>query len=98
MGSKLFVGGLAWGTTDDGLRAAFSEYGDIREAKVIMDRETGQSRGFGFVTFDIEVDAQAALKGLDGSDLDGRKIRVNPAEEKPRTNSSGGGYGHQGRR
>jgi RNA recognition motif-containing protein len=84
MGSKLFVGGLAWGTTDDGLRDAFAEYGAVREAKVIMDRETGRSRGFGFVTFDADKDASAAMQGLDGSSLDGRNIRVNQAEEKPR--------------
>jgi heterogeneous nuclear ribonucleoprotein A1/A3 len=79
---KLFVGGLSWDTDDAGLRAAFVKYGEIREARVITDRDTGRSRGFGFVTFDIEPDAIAAMKVLDGSTLDGRKIRVNEAEEK----------------
>jgi heterogeneous nuclear ribonucleoprotein A1/A3 len=85
---KLFVGGLSWDTDDAGLRAAFVKYGEIREARVITDRDTGRSRGFGFVTFDIEPDAIAAMKVLDGSTLDGRKIRVNEAEEK-RPNGSG---------
>lgn len=91
MGNKLFVGGLAWGTDEDSLRQAFESFGSVREAKVIMDRETGRSRGFGFVTFDAEADAMAAIKGMDGSSLDGRNIRVNEAEDK-----RGGGGGNSG--
>lgn len=87
--SKLFVGGLSWGTTDDGLRDAFAEFGEVKEAKVITDRETGRSRGFGFVTFMSSAESQAALTAMDGTNLDGRSIRVNVAEEKGR----GGGNG-----
>ncbi len=91
MGKKLFVGGLSWGTTDDGLRQAFQQYGEISEAKVITDRETGRSRGFGFVTFAEGEDANTAISKLDGATLDGRTIKVNEAQEKsPRT---GGGFG-----
>ncbi len=92
MSNKLFVGGLSWGTDDAALHAAFSEYGDVTDAKVITDRETGRSRGFGFVTFAQADDAQQAISALDGVDLDGRTIRVNVAEQKPRRNDGGGGY------
>ncbi|MEO0603924.1 MAG: RNA-binding protein, partial [Myxococcota bacterium] len=61
MGSKLFVGGLSWDTTDDSLRTAFETFGAVREARVILDRDTGRSRGFGFVTFETPGDAQEAM-------------------------------------
>lgn len=93
MSNKLFVGGLSWDTNDHSLHTAFSAFGDVTEAKVISDRETGRSRGFGFVTFASADDAQAAIGQLDGSDLDGRTIRVNLAENKPR---GGGGGGPRG--
>jgi heterogeneous nuclear ribonucleoprotein A1/A3 len=96
MGNKLFVGGLAWGTDDQGLGQAFEVHGNVTEAKVISDRETGRSRGFGFVTFAEAADASTAMQALDGSDLDGRTIRVNMAEDKPRRdNNRGGGGGGQ---
>jgi RNA recognition motif-containing protein len=91
MGDKLFVGGLAWGTDDEGLRAAFSGFGTVTEAKVISDRETGRSRGFGFVTFASSDQAQAAIAGMDGQDLDGRSVRVNEAQAR-----TGGGGGRGG--
>ena len=95
MSKKLFVGGLSWGTNDDGLREAFERFGSIHEAKVILDRETGRSRGFGFVTFDNDDDAMGAMSEMDGQDLDGRSIKVNEAQERaPR--SGGGGGGHRG--
>ncbi|NOZ84703.1 MAG: RNA-binding protein [Deltaproteobacteria bacterium] len=78
MSNKLFVGGLPWAVNDEKLRETFSSYGEITEAKVIMDRETGRSRGFGFVTFAEESNAQNALE-LDGTELDGRRIRVDLA-------------------
>jgi len=84
MSNKLFVGGLAWATDDQRLGDAFAEYGDVTEAKVILDRDTGRSRGFGFVTFTNGDDAKAAIDALDGSSLDGRNIRVNVAEDKRR--------------
>ncbi len=91
MSKKLFVGGLSWDTNDEGLTRAFSGYGNVTEAKVITDRETGRSRGFGFVTFDSADAAQSAIKASDGSSLDGRTIRVNLAEDRPREGGGGGG-------
>lgn len=84
MSKKLFVGGLSWGTDDSMFRDAFTPFGAITEAKVIMDRETGRSRGFGFVTFSSDADADRAVRELDGKDLDGRTIRVNEAQERSR--------------
>ena len=84
MSKKLFVGGLSWGTDEHGLRSAFEKYGHVTEAKVILDRETGRSRGFGFVTFEVHSDASDAISALDGTKLDGRMVKVNYAEEKPR--------------
>ncbi len=91
MSSKVFVGGLSWNTNDQGLAAAFEPFGTVTEAKVISDRETGRSRGFGFVTFDAPADADKAISAMDGADLDGRNIRVNHAEDKPRGGRGGGG-------
>ncbi|MEZ4240134.1 MAG: RNA-binding protein [Myxococcota bacterium] len=91
MGNKLFVGGLSWDTSDDSLQQTFSGYGEVTEAKVIMDRETGRSRGFGFVTFRDASAVPAAIQGMDGATLDGRTIRVNEAEDKPRGGGGGGG-------
>ena len=93
---KLFVGGLAWATTDDSLHTAFAEFGEVTEAKVIMDRETGKSRGFGFVTFDDGSAADAAQEAMDGKDLDGRPVRVNEAQERSQGGSRGGGGGGGG--
>ncbi|MGA2032338.1 MAG: RNA-binding protein [Thermoguttaceae bacterium] len=98
MSKKLFVGGLSWGTTDEGLHGAFSRFGEIVEAKVITDRETGRSRGFGFVTFANDEGAASAITEMDGSELDGRTIKVNEAEDKgPRSGGGGGGGGGGGR-
>lgn len=93
MGKKLFVGGLAWATSDEGLREAFESFGEVTEAKVILDRDTGRSRGFGFVGFADDAAAEQAVAGMDGSELDGRKIRVNVAEDRPRSGGFGGGGG-----
>ncbi|MCA9516204.1 MAG: RNA-binding protein [Myxococcales bacterium] len=93
MSKKLFVGGLDWNTDNQSLHQAFSEYGDVVEATVITDRETGRSRGFGFVTFSDSSAAQAAISGLDGQPVDGRTVRVNHAEDKPRGGGGGGGRG-----
>ena len=95
MAKKLFVGGLSWDTTNDGLRQAFASYGEITEAKVITDRDTGRSRGFGFVTFAQDDDAKTAISKMDGTNLDGKTIKVNEAQEKsPRGGGrSGGGFG-----
>jgi cold-inducible RNA-binding protein len=93
MGKKLFVGGLSFNTTDDGLREGFARFGEITEAKVISDRDTGRSRGFGFVTFAEEEAAQKAIADLNGSELDGRTIKVNEAEDRPRHDRGGRGGG-----
>src|SRR5512142_282895 len=98
MSKKLFVGGLSWGTTDDGLHGAFSPFGEIVEAKVITDRETGRSRGFGFVTFANDEGATKAISEMDGTELDGRTIKVNEAEDKPRGGGGGGRGGYGGGR
>ncbi len=98
MGKKLFVGSLAWATDSTGLQAAFSRFGEIEEAIVISDRETGRSRGFGFVTFVDESSTQQAVAEMNGAELDGRPIVVNEArEQSPR---GGGGFrgGGGGRR
>jgi len=99
MAKKLFVGGLSWGTTDEGLNGAFSRFGEIVEAKVITDRETGRSRGFGFVTFANDEGAASAITEMNGAELDGRTIKVNEAEDKGfRTGGGGGGGGRGGPR
>ena len=82
MAKKVFVGGLSWNTTDAGLRKAFALYGDISEAKVITERDTGRSRGFGFVTFARDEDAKKAISKMDGASLDGRTLKVSEAQEK----------------
>ena len=96
MSKKLFVGGLAWATRDEGLAEAFGAYGEVTEAKVIVDRDTDRSRGFGFVTFAEAADADAAVAALDGATLDGRAIRVNEARDR-RGGGGRGGYGGGGR-
>ncbi len=91
MSQKLFVGGLSWDTTDDTLRGAFERFGNVTEAKVIMDRDTGRSRGFGFVSFGSADEARKAMSEMNGVELDGRSIKVNEAEDKPRGGGGGGG-------
>jgi RNA recognition motif-containing protein len=82
--NKLFVGGLAWATTDETLRKAFSVHGEVSEARVVQDRDTGRSRGFGFVTFESAEHASAAVKAMNNAVLDGRNIRVDFATERER--------------
>ncbi len=98
MSKKLFVGGLSWDTTDHSLNAAFETFGPVIEAKVITDRDTGRSRGFGFVTFQEGADADKAIQEMDGTELDGRAVRVNEAEDKRRGGGGGGGGGGRGGR
>jgi len=83
MPCKLFIGGLSWNTSDDSLRAKFEEFGAVEEAIVIKDRETGRSRGFGFVTFQDDNEAQTALDAMNNQELDGRPIRVDKAGDRP---------------
>lgn len=81
--SKLFVGNLSWDTTDSSLGAAFEEYGTVIDAKVIMDRFTGKSRGFGFIEFEDPSSARKALEEMNGRLVDGRPVRVDRANQRP---------------
>ncbi|KAJ4974733.1 hypothetical protein NE237_007907 [Protea cynaroides] len=94
--SKLFIGGLSYSTDDQSLREAFGAYGEVIEARVIMDRETGRSRGFGFVSFTSGEEASSAIQALDGQDLHGRRVRVNYATDRTGGFRSGGGGGYGG--
>ncbi|KAF8408209.1 hypothetical protein HHK36_007353 [Tetracentron sinense] len=97
--SKLFIGGLSYNTDDTSLREAFTSYGEVIEARVIMDRETGRSRGFGFVSFTSSEEASSAIQAMDGQDLHGRMVRVNYATERTggfRSGGFGGGGGYGG--
>jgi cold-inducible RNA-binding protein len=96
MSKKLFVGSLSWNTDDHGLREAFVPFGEITEAKVITDRDSGRSRGFGFVTFEDDEAADKAISSLNGTELDGRTIRVDVAQERNRGGGGGGGGGRGG--
>jgi RNA recognition motif-containing protein len=89
---RLYVGNLSWDANEGTLRAAFGDHGEVTDAKVITDRDTGRSRGFAFVTMSTEDEAQAAIGALNGTMLDGRELRVNVAEERrPRGGGGGGG-------
>ncbi|TQV65100.1 MAG: RNA-binding protein [Halothiobacillaceae bacterium] len=91
---NIYVGNLSFRTDDEALRQAFDGHGEIASAKVVMDRDTGRSKGFGFVEMPNREEALAAIKALDGQELDGRALRVNearPREERPRTGGGGGG-------
>ena len=100
MSKKLFVGGLSWGTDEYSLRAAFEQFGELEEVKVITDRDTGRSRGFGFVTFAGADDADKAIDEMNGKELDGRTIAVDVAKDRRRGGGGrgGGGGGHGGGR
>lgn len=94
--SKVFVGGLSYNTDETGLREAFDKYGQVVDARLIIDRETNRSRGFGFVTYTSPEEASAAIQALDQQDLHGRTIKVNYATDKPRGGFGGGGFGGGG--
>ncbi len=99
MSTKLFVGNLSFNTTQDQLQHAFSAHGVVVEVALMLDRETGRSRGFAFVTMDTPESAQAAIQAMSGAQLDGRSLTVNeakPKEERPRGGGGGGGYGGGG--
>ncbi|MES2965323.1 MAG: RNA-binding protein [Bdellovibrionota bacterium] len=99
MGRKLYVGNLSYTTTDDSLKSAFASFGTVESAKVIMDRETGRSKGFGFIEMSTDEEAQAAISGLDGQVVDGRNLRVSEArpQEGGGGRGGGGGFGGGGR-
>lgn len=94
MGNRLYVGNLSFNSSVESLRAAFSQLGEVTDVHVVTDRESGQSRGFGFVTMGTNEQAQAAIQAMNGSMLDGRPLRVNEAEE--RQSRGGGGAGGRG--
>ena len=108
MGNKLYVGNLSYNVRDEDLQQAFAQYGSVSSAKVMMDRDTGRSKGFGFVEMGSDAEAQAAINGMNGQSLDGRAIVVNearPREERPggfggggggRPSGGGGGFGGGG--
>jgi RNA recognition motif-containing protein len=97
VGNKLYVGNLAYSVRDENLQQRFAEFGTVTSAKVMMDRETGRSKGFGFVEMSSPAEAQAAIRGLNGQSLDGRAIVVNEARPKEAgAGGGGGGYGGGG--
>ena len=108
MGNKLYVGNLSYNVRDEDLQQAFAQFGNVSSAKVMMDRDTGRSKGFGFVEMGTDAEAQAAINGMNGQSLDGRAIVVNearPREERPggfggggggRPSGGGGGFGGGG--
>jgi RNA recognition motif-containing protein len=96
MGKKLYVGNLGWGVTDDQLRELFGPYGTVQLAQVIMDRDTGRSKGFAFVEMTTDQEAQAAITGMNGQVVDGRPLTVNEARPKE-DRGGGGGRGGGGR-
>jgi len=96
MGNKLYVGNLAYSVRDDDLQQAFAQFGTVSSAKVMMDRDTGRSKGFGFVEMGSDAEAQSAINGMNGQALDGRALVVNearPREERPGGFGGGGGGG-----
>ena len=100
MGKKLYVGNLAYGISDSDLQLLFGQHGSVQSAQVIVDRDTGRSKGFGFVEMGSDQEAQAAIAALNGKEVEGRALTVN--EARPKTDGGGrggrGGYGGGGRR
>ena len=99
MGSKIYVGGLPYSTTEQQLSDLFAAHGSVASARIITDKFTGQSRGFGFVEMNSDAEAQAAITALNGTDLGGRTLTVNEARpQEPRSGGGGGrgGYGGSG--
>ncbi len=96
MSSKLFVGGLSWNTDEGLLGDSFAKFGALSEVKIITDRETGRSRGFGFVTFEDQDAANQAIEAMDGTELDGRRIKVSVAQDRKREGGGGGPRRHGG--
>jgi cold-inducible RNA-binding protein len=109
METKLYVGNLSYNTTDNDLRTLFAQAGTVTSVDLIKDRDTGMSKGFGFIQMSTQAEAEQAIKMFNGYDLDNRQLKVNPARPKEESgsrsygnssygNSSSGGYGRQGNR
>ena len=99
MGNKLYVGNLPYSFRDEDMQQAFSQFGNVSSAKVMMERDTGRSKGFGFVEMGSDAEAQAAIKGINGQNMGGRDLVVNearPMEPRPPRSGGGGGYGGGG--
>lgn len=99
MGNKLYVGNLPYSFRDEDMQQAFSQFGNVSSAKVMMERDTGRSKGFGFVEMGSDAEAQAAIKGMNGQNMGGRDLVVNearPMEPRPPRSGGGGGYGGGG--
>lgn len=97
MGKKLYVGNLSYGISDSTLQQLFSQHGTVQSAQVIIDRDTGRSKGFGFVEMGSDAEAQAAITALNGAEVEGRTLTVNEARPKPEGGGGGGGGGRGGR-
>ena len=91
MNNRLYVGNLAFSTTEEAIRSTFAEFGEVTEAKLMIERETGRSRGFAFVQMATAEGAKAAIEQMNGALLDGRPLRVNEAEQRPERGGGGGG-------
>src|SRR5256712_5208039 len=97
MGRKLYVGNLTYDVTDSALEQMFAAHGTVQSAQVIMDRDTGRSKGFGFVEMQSDQEAQAAISALNGKEIEGRALTVNEARPRPEGGRGGGGGGGGGR-
>jgi RNA recognition motif-containing protein len=98
MSTKLYVGNLSFNTSTQDLESMFAEVGTVQSANLIEDRETGRSRGFGFVEMSTKEEAQAAIAAFDGKEVDGRNLKVNEAKPREDRGNGGGGYGGGGGR
>ena len=96
MGKKIYCGNLSYTVSSSDLEALFTPFGSVRSAEVIMDRDTGRSKGFGFVEMERDADAQAAINGLNDTSHDGRPLKVNEAKPRPERRGGGGGGGRSG--
>jgi RNA recognition motif-containing protein len=96
MGNRLYIGNLSYQASNETLREAFSQFGVVTDVHVVTDRDSGQSRGFGFVTMGTAQEAQKAMTSMDGTLLDGRPLKVNEAEERQDRGGGGGGRGGGG--
>ena len=97
MGNRLYVGNLSFQATTETIREAFAACGEVADVHIVQDRDSGQSRGFAFVTMGSDAEAAKAISTLDGSSLEGRSLRVNEAEERQNRGGGGGGGGRGGR-